>query len=81
MLPTRPPKFVRVFFDGGLRDNMASYGYVLYAVLEDNHEGDVRWIKIAAYGELLGDVTIVQAELRGAIEAITAGFLYIRPSL
>ena len=58
VLPTRPPKFVRVFFDGGVRENMASYGYVLYAVFEDNHEGDVGWIKIADYGELLVDITM-----------------------
>ena len=40
VLPTKPPKFVRVFFDGGLRDNMASYGYALYAVFEEDCEGD-----------------------------------------
>ncbi len=72
-LPTqvvkRPGK-VKICFDGGRRDNAASYGWVVYADFEASGE-EIVWQRLASAATPLGDATTVEAELTGAHEALS----------
>ena len=63
------PIALKMYFDGGKRDQ-ASYGWVLLASY--TMEFTPSWVKIASAAAPLGDTTTVDAELRGASEAVLA---------
>ena len=63
---------LKVHFDGGRRDSKASYGWVLYVSYDKQSGFDQNWFKLAASADVLGDVSSMCAELRGAVEAVQA---------
>ncbi len=60
---------MKVHFDGGRRSDHDSCGVALYIAFEQDDTNIPKWIKYTTLSKPLGDVTVNQAELRGAYEA------------
>ena len=60
----------KVHFDGGRRENQASYGWVAYVAFDTSTTENL-WQEIASKSYPLGDVTTAAAELAGACDAIS----------
>ena len=71
------PSAIKVYFDGGRREGVASYGWVLFASYDNYNKFNRTWVKIASAAAPLGDVPTVDAELHGAHEAVRAMMLCI----
>ena len=52
-----PLQAIKVYFDGGRRNNQSSFGWVIFACYDDRNGFDRQWYKVAAAADLLGDVS------------------------
>ena len=75
-LMSMKPMFTKAFFDGGRRDSLASFGWVLFGAFSVDAEGQPNWECVCAGADILGDVSTVQAELCGAGVAIEIATAY-----
>ena len=65
-----PPAAVKVHFDGGRRDNVASLGWVVFVSHDVDDRRNPVWLPLAQGSTPIGDRTVVKAELSGASEAV-----------
>ena len=75
------PMCIKVFFDGGRRNSVASYGWVLYGAFRYEHDGSPAWVRVCAGSDVLGDVTSMQAELCGSIVAVEVAIAFASGTL
>ena len=74
---SKRPRFVEIHFDGGRRSNKASCGVAVFLAFELESDAVSHSLKFRTLSIPLGDVTVVQAELRGAYEAVLAAIALI----
>ena len=65
---------IKVYFDGGRRENLASCGWTV--LVSGNDSQDV-WHVVSSGAKVLGDTTVVSAELAGANDAIRWALQYV----
>ena len=75
------PLCVRACFDGGRRESLASYGWVLYGAFEYDNVGKPVWRRVCAGADILGDASAIHAELCGASVAIRRAIAFASGNL
>ena len=72
-----PPKYLRAFFDGGLRDDVGTFGWLLEGATSRDTEGDPVWFHIADLSARSPLSSVPALELLAASEVAHAAVHYL----